>query len=80
MVDVLEIRPFFEALVSAARLPGKPDPAVFLLAAERLGVTPAHSLVMEDAPAGSRGRQTRRHEVRRRADHPPRPRSARPPT
>jgi beta-phosphoglucomutase len=31
---------------------GKPDPQVFLLAAERLGVAPAHCVVIEDAPAG----------------------------
>ena len=31
---------------------GKPDPQVFLLAAERLGVSPAECVVVEDAPAG----------------------------
>lgn len=31
---------------------GKPDPQVFLLAAERLGVTPANCAVVEDAPVG----------------------------
>ena len=31
---------------------GKPDPALFLLAAETLGVPPAQCLVVEDAPAG----------------------------
>ncbi len=31
---------------------GKPDPQVFLLAAERLGVAPQHCAVVEDAPAG----------------------------
>jgi beta-phosphoglucomutase len=31
---------------------GKPDPQVFLLAAERLGVAPAHCVVFEDAVAG----------------------------
>ncbi len=30
----------------------KPDPEVFLLAAERLGLAPAECLVVEDAPAG----------------------------
>ena len=29
---------------------GKPDPQVFLLAAERLGVPPARCVVVEDAP------------------------------
>ncbi|NQU75116.1 MAG: HAD family phosphatase [Planctomycetes bacterium] len=31
---------------------GKPDPAVFLAAADRLGVSPALCAVVEDAPAG----------------------------
>jgi len=31
---------------------GKPDPQVFQLAAERLGVAPPHCVVVEDAPAG----------------------------
>jgi HAD superfamily hydrolase (TIGR01509 family) len=31
---------------------GKPSPAIFLLAAEELGIKPAHCLVVEDAPAG----------------------------
>ncbi|MEO5953582.1 MAG: HAD family phosphatase [Chloroflexia bacterium] len=31
---------------------GKPDPAVFLIAFERLGVEPAKGVVVEDAPAG----------------------------
>ena len=33
-------------------LPGKPDPAVFLEAARRLGAAPARSVVVEDAVAG----------------------------
>ncbi|MEO5884425.1 MAG: beta-phosphoglucomutase family hydrolase [Candidatus Limnocylindrales bacterium] len=33
-------------------LPGKPDPATFLEAAQRLGVDPAHAAVVEDAAAG----------------------------
>lgn len=32
--------------------PGKPDPACFLMAAERLGVPPARCLVFEDSAAG----------------------------
>ena len=54
-VDSLNIRPFFGGLVSAAKLPGKPDPAVFLEAARRLGIAPADCVVMEDAPAGVQG-------------------------
>ncbi|MEH3086678.1 MAG: HAD family phosphatase [Xylophilus ampelinus] len=33
-------------------LPGKPDPAIFLEAARRLGVPPAQCVVFEDAPFG----------------------------
>jgi sugar-phosphatase len=40
-------------VVTASDVPrGKPDPAPYLLAAERLGVDPATCLVVEDAPAG----------------------------
>lgn len=35
-------------------LPGKPDPAVFLLATHRLGVVPRRTVVVEDALAGVR--------------------------
>ncbi|HUH08473.1 MAG TPA: HAD-IA family hydrolase [Egibacteraceae bacterium] len=45
---------------AALGLPGKPDPAVFLAAAERLGVAPSRAAVVEDAisgvEAGHRGR------------------------
>jgi beta-phosphoglucomutase family hydrolase len=34
---------------------GKPHPDPFLLAADRLGVAPAHCIVVEDAPAGLEG-------------------------
>ena len=55
LVDSLNIRPFFGGLVSAANLPGKPNPAVFLEAARRLAAKPANCVVMEDAPAGVEG-------------------------
>jgi beta-phosphoglucomutase-like phosphatase (HAD superfamily) len=43
----------FDADLSGSEVPrGKPDPAIFLLAAEALGVPPSQCLVVEDAPAG----------------------------
>ncbi len=49
----LGLHRWLDAFVSGDRLPhGKPAPDIFLLAAERLGIAPAHCLVIEDAPAG----------------------------
>ena len=43
----------FDADLSGRDVPrGKPDPALFLLAAQALNVPPAECLVVEDAPAG----------------------------
>jgi len=43
----------FHANVCGRDLPrGKPDPAIFLLAASELHVDPLHCFVAEDAPAG----------------------------
>jgi mannitol-1-/sugar-/sorbitol-6-phosphatase len=45
--------PVPEILVTGEQVKnGKPDPAGYLRAAELLGVAPAHSLIIEDAPAG----------------------------
>jgi beta-phosphoglucomutase family hydrolase len=52
LVDELGLRPFFDAIVSGTDLPGKPDPAVFLEAAEKLQVPPGDCIVIEDAVAG----------------------------
>jgi beta-phosphoglucomutase family hydrolase len=53
IVAALEIGPFFDAFVSAEDVRnGKPDPQVFLIAAERLAIAPARCVVVEDAPAG----------------------------
>ena len=41
----------------------KPDPAIYLLAAERLATDPACCLVIEDAPNGCPGSEARRHEM-----------------
>lgn len=53
VLDRLDLHPFFRTVVSAEEVrQGKPDPEVFLLAAERLGVPPERCVVFEDAPAG----------------------------
>lgn len=49
----LELRDKFKAIASAQEVErGKPDPAVFLLAAERLSVLPQDCLVIEDGLSG----------------------------
>jgi HAD superfamily hydrolase (TIGR01509 family) len=56
ILDVLDLKACFEATVAAEEvLRGKPDPQVFLLAAERLGVAPSRSIVVEDGRAGVEG-------------------------
>jgi beta-phosphoglucomutase family hydrolase len=52
LVDELAIRKYFNALISGHLLPAKPEPAVFLLAAQRIGATPAKCIVIEDSIAG----------------------------
>ena len=56
IVDALHIRNYFAALTSAEDVTrGKPDPQVYVLAAQRVGATPSRSIVIEDAPAGTEG-------------------------
>ena len=57
MLAAAELTEMFDTVVDGQvamelRLPGKPDPAMFLEAARRLGVRPAHSAVVEDAVSG----------------------------
>jgi trehalose 6-phosphate phosphatase len=57
VIEAAGIGELFDATVDgidAAELgmPGKPEPALFLEAARRLGVDPAHAAVVEDAIAG----------------------------
>jgi HAD superfamily hydrolase (TIGR01509 family) len=52
IVDSLALRPYFDAVVSAAGMAGKPDPGVFLKAASLIGVPPARCVVVEDAVVG----------------------------
>ena len=52
-VDRLGAGQYFDTLVTGRDVTrGKPDPQVFLLAAERMGVVPADCTVIEDAPVG----------------------------
>ncbi len=55
LLETTLLRPFFNAVVSAALLPGKPDPTVYLEAASQLAVDPANCVVVEDAVAGVEG-------------------------
>ena len=53
MLDRMQVRGLFDAVVTGSDVTrGKPDPQVFLIAAERLGVLPARCVVIEDAPVG----------------------------
>jgi HAD superfamily hydrolase (TIGR01509 family) len=52
-LDEMGVADCFSAVVSGADVSrGKPEPDVFLLAAERLGVSPEQCIVIEDAPPG----------------------------
>ena len=55
LVDELEVRSYFDALVSGADLPGKPNPDVYLKAAKMIGAAPSQCIVIEDAIAGVAG-------------------------
>jgi beta-phosphoglucomutase-like phosphatase (HAD superfamily) len=51
--EALSLERYLDAVVSADEVGrGKPDPALFLEAARRLGCAPARCVVVEDAPAG----------------------------
>ncbi len=53
MLDLIGLAGAFDAIVSAEDVTlGKPDPQVFLVAADRLGVPSGQSVVVEDAAAG----------------------------
>ena len=52
-LDVLGLHGFFREIVSSEDVShGKPDPEVFLKAAQKIGVPPARSVVFEDAHVG----------------------------
>ena len=53
ILDGLDLRTYFDAVTTASEVKqGKPDPAMFLVSAEKLGVDPINSLVFEDALGG----------------------------
>lgn len=53
VLDRLQSRSRFDGVVTGIDVRrGKPDPQVFLLAAERIDVASPHCVVIEDAPAG----------------------------
>ncbi len=52
-LDVLGIRSYFQGVATGDEVvEGKPHPALYLLAAERLGVSPADCVALEDSPRG----------------------------
>jgi len=52
ILTALNAETYFDEVVSGDGLPGKPDPFVFLKAADRLGKLPVNCLVIEDAVVG----------------------------
>ena len=52
LIDELNIRGYFQEIVSGTDMPGKPDPMVFLTAARLLGLSPEACMVIEDSIAG----------------------------
>lgn len=53
VLDRIDLTKHLEAIIDGHDAPkAKPNPQCFLLAAEKLGVEPAHCVVVEDAPAG----------------------------
>lgn len=54
-LEVWDIAHYFKAVVSGQHVThSKPDPEIFLLTAQKLGVDPAHCLVLEDSYNGVR--------------------------
>jgi beta-phosphoglucomutase-like phosphatase (HAD superfamily) len=54
-LDEFHLGNFFEAIISGSRIPGKPDPKVFLRAAAALETSPSRCIVIEDSLAGMQG-------------------------
>jgi len=53
VLDRLDLRPFFTSVLSGSQLPeSKPNPAIYTISADRLGVKPERCIVVEDAETG----------------------------
>lgn len=52
IISELELNTYFQAIVSAAEMPSKPNPTVFLTAAQLIEAPPSYCVVIEDAIAG----------------------------
>ncbi len=53
ILDGLDLRKYFQAITTAADVAkGKPDPGMFLVSGEKLGIEPAKCMVFEDAIGG----------------------------
>jgi HAD superfamily hydrolase (TIGR01509 family) len=52
LLGILEIRSYFQVIVSGAEINSKPAPDVFLIAAKNLDVFPENCLVIEDSAVG----------------------------
>lgn len=53
VLDSFGIRQYFSSILSGGELPeSKPNPAIYLISAERLGVEPADCVVLEDTDNG----------------------------
>ena len=53
ILEKVELTSYFGTIVDGTEVAkAKPDPEVFLIAADRLGISPAHCVVLEDALAG----------------------------
>ncbi|TFF88448.1 MAG: HAD family phosphatase [Promethearchaeota archaeon] len=64
LLDKLKIKRFFDAIITAEDVEiGKPNPEVFLLAAERLEIKQEKSLVIEDSPVGIEAARSARMKV-----------------
>ncbi len=53
VIDALGLRPYFAALASGEEVTvGKPDPAIYVLVAQRLDIAPPDCVALEDSRAG----------------------------